>query len=83
MGFGMNRHTWSLIRNCSRVRGGLVEVRWLNNISFLFVLQSFCTYDDYNWDWSLNQLGKACSVIQRDLKVLVMRSPRVFHIGTW
>lgn len=61
MAFGMNRHTWNLIRNCSK---------------------HFCTYDDYNWDWSINQLGKVCSLFQRDLKVMVMKTPRVFHIGT-
>ena len=45
--------------------------------------QHFCSYDDYNWDWSLGQLGKACSDIKKDFKVLVMKTPRVFHIGTW
>lgn len=61
MGFGMDRSTWNLIKNCSKF---------------------FCTYDDYNWDWSLNQLGKACPLFRRDLKVLDMKSPRIFHIGT-
>lgn len=82
MGFGMNRHTWNLIQNCSKVcRAAIV---WAKVTMLLpTFLQHFCTYDDYNWDWSINQLGKACSLFQRDLKVMVMRTPRVFHIGTW
>jgi alpha-1,6-mannosyl-glycoprotein beta-1,2-N-acetylglucosaminyltransferase len=39
----------------------------------------FCSYDDYNWDWSLNSLGQSC--LQRHLKVLVAKAPRIFHIG--
>ena len=87
MGFGMDRGTWNLIRNCSKVSEMNPPEReacvvWC---SFFLIplVQFFCTYDDYNWDWSLNQLGKACPLIRRDLKVLDMKSPRIFHIGTW
>jgi len=41
----------------------------------------FCEYDDYNWDWSLNALAKVC--LERQMKVLVLRAPRILHIGTW
>jgi len=39
----------------------------------------FCTYDDYNWDWSLHHVSVAC--LQKPLRVLTTLAPRVFHIG--
>eukprot|EP00118_Oscarella_pearsei_P016110 m.151087 g.151087 ORF g.151087 m.151087 type:complete len:492 (+) comp38568_c0_seq2:50-1525(+) len=39
----------------------------------------FCTFDDYNWDWTLQSLGRRC--LSRPLSVLTVRSPKVFHIG--
>ncbi len=39
----------------------------------------FCTFDDYNWDWSLNHVSQTC--LPRKLKVIVPQAPRVFHIG--
>lgn len=39
----------------------------------------FCTYDDYNWDWSLQHVSQSC--LQHKFVAMVMRSPRVFHIG--
>ena len=47
----------------------------------LFLLQSFCRFDDYNWDWSLQFTSMSC--IKGRLKVMLMKSPRVFHIGEW
>ena len=44
-------------------------------------VREFCTFDDYNWDWSLCSLSKHC--LQPPLQVLVSGAPRVFHIGTW
>lgn len=41
--------------------------------------QHFCSYDDYNWDWSLQQVSQQC--LKSKLMALVMRGPRVFHIG--
>jgi hypothetical protein len=41
----------------------------------------FCTYDDYNWDWSLQHVSQGC--MTRKLQAVVMRGPRVFHIGEW
>ncbi|CAH1397974.1 unnamed protein product [Nezara viridula] len=41
----------------------------------------FCSYDDYNWDWSLQQVSQQC--LKSKLMALVMRGPRVFHIGEW
>lgn len=39
----------------------------------------FCSYDDYNWDWSLQQLSHLC--MKNKLFAMVVRGPRVFHIG--
>ncbi|XP_073996607.1 alpha-1,6-mannosyl-glycoprotein 2-beta-N-acetylglucosaminyltransferase isoform X1 [Rhodnius prolixus] len=39
----------------------------------------FCSYDDYNWDWSLQQVSQQCLKVK--LTAMVMRGPRVFHIG--
>lgn len=39
----------------------------------------FCTYDDYNWDWTLQYLSGTC--IPNPLKVLVVQGSRVLHTG--
>ncbi|XP_018332311.1 alpha-1,6-mannosyl-glycoprotein 2-beta-N-acetylglucosaminyltransferase isoform X2 [Agrilus planipennis] len=39
----------------------------------------FCKYDDYNWDWSLQQVSQNC--LKHKLHTMVVRAPRVFHIG--
>ncbi|KAL5518054.1 hypothetical protein EMCRGX_G003725 [Ephydatia muelleri] len=59
MGFGMNRHTWNMLKTCAK---------------------EFCTHDDYNWDWTLQSLGYSC--LKRTIKVMVIKAPRVFHIGS-
>ncbi|KAJ6654031.1 hypothetical protein lerEdw1_007540 [Lerista edwardsae] len=41
--------------------------------------EAFCTYDDYNWDWTLQHLTVGC--LPRFWKVLVPEIPRVFHTG--
>ncbi|CAN0401569.1 unnamed protein product [Lampetra fluviatilis] len=41
--------------------------------------QEFCTYDDYNWDWTLQHLTVAC--LPHPLKALVLQAPRVCHTG--
>ncbi|TRY60416.1 hypothetical protein DNTS_007176 [Danionella cerebrum] len=40
---------------------------------------AFCTYDDYNWDWTLQNLSGTC--ISKPLKVLVALGSRVLHTG--
>jgi len=40
----------------------------------------FCTYDDYNWDWSLQKISLSC-VKPNNFKVLVLKGPRIFHVG--
>ncbi|TFK03068.1 guanine nucleotide-binding protein G(t) subunit alpha-2 [Platysternon megacephalum] len=40
---------------------------------------AFCTYDDYNWDWTLQHLTISC--LPKFWKVLVPEIPRVFHTG--
>jgi len=39
----------------------------------------FCTYDDYNWDWSLMRVNMAC--FAERLHVIYAKSPRVLHVG--
>jgi len=39
---------------------------------------SFCQYDDYNWDWSLQHVSLNC--MKEKLQVLMAKGPRVFHI---
>ncbi|XP_025988551.1 alpha-1,6-mannosyl-glycoprotein 2-beta-N-acetylglucosaminyltransferase isoform X2 [Solenopsis invicta] len=51
----------------------------------------FCSYDDYNWDWSLQYIAQTCVPSSRGagivpraesgLITMTMRAPRVFHIG--
>ncbi|XP_056301362.1 alpha-1,6-mannosyl-glycoprotein 2-beta-N-acetylglucosaminyltransferase [Danio aesculapii] len=40
---------------------------------------AFCTYDDYNWDWTLQNLSGTC--ISKPIKVLVALGSRVIHTG--
>ncbi|XP_050420996.1 alpha-1,6-mannosyl-glycoprotein 2-beta-N-acetylglucosaminyltransferase isoform X2 [Adelges cooleyi] len=40
---------------------------------------TFCNYDDYNWDWSLQSVSNNC--LSHEFKTLVLKAPRVFHIG--
>lgn len=40
----------------------------------------FCkSYDEYNWDWSLMKISMSC--LQHPFKSLILRGPRVFHLG--
>lgn len=41
--------------------------------------QMFCSYDDYNWDWSMLQVSMKC--LAAKMRVIVAKSPRVLHIG--
>ncbi|KJE97612.1 hypothetical protein CAOG_07440 [Capsaspora owczarzaki ATCC 30864] len=41
--------------------------------------RDFCTFDDYNWDWSLQYAASTCV---GSLNILVLDHPRVVHIGT-
>ncbi|CAD7084104.1 unnamed protein product [Hermetia illucens] len=41
--------------------------------------EHFCTYDDYNWDWSLQHVSLQC--LHHKLHAMVVKGPRVFHIG--
>merc|ERR1712241_685268 len=41
--------------------------------------KQFCQFDDYNWDWSLQQISQHC--LKEKLQVMMMKGPRVFHIG--
>lgn len=39
----------------------------------------FCKFDDYNWDWSLQHISHHC--LPEKLQVIMVKGPRVFHIG--
>ncbi|XP_071083737.1 alpha-1,6-mannosyl-glycoprotein 2-beta-N-acetylglucosaminyltransferase-like [Haliotis cracherodii] len=41
--------------------------------------QVFCTYDDYNWDWALQETVLKC--MTGSLNILQPSAGRVFHIG--
>ncbi|GAB6024931.1 Alpha-1,6-mannosyl-glycoprotein 2-beta-N-acetylglucosaminyltransferase [Chamberlinius hualienensis] len=41
--------------------------------------EKFCKFDDYNWDWSLQHISANC--LKNKLQVLMVKAPRVFHIG--
>ncbi|XP_033932057.1 alpha-1,6-mannosyl-glycoprotein 2-beta-N-acetylglucosaminyltransferase [Pseudochaenichthys georgianus] len=41
--------------------------------------EEFCTFDDYNWDWTLQHLSGTC--ISKPIKVLVAQGSRVLHTG--
>lgn len=41
----------------------------------------YCTYNDYNWDWTLQAMGRKC--IPGFLTTMVMKGSRVFHVGKW
>ncbi|XP_076242139.1 alpha-1,6-mannosyl-glycoprotein 2-beta-N-acetylglucosaminyltransferase isoform X2 [Calliopsis andreniformis] len=70
MGMAFNRVTWNKLKKCAA---------------------QFCSYDDYNWDWSLQHIAQTClppskgaGVAPRTesgLITMMMRAPRVFHIG--
>ncbi|XP_006563636.2 alpha-1,6-mannosyl-glycoprotein 2-beta-N-acetylglucosaminyltransferase isoform X1 [Apis mellifera] len=70
MGMAFNRVTWNKLRKCAA---------------------QFCSYDDYNWDWSLQHIAQTCLPpskgpgiaprTESGLITMMMRAPRVFHIG--
>jgi alpha-1,6-mannosyl-glycoprotein beta-1,2-N-acetylglucosaminyltransferase len=41
--------------------------------------EKFCTYDDYNWDWSLQFVSQDC--YKEPIRVVAASTARVFHLG--
>jgi alpha-1,6-mannosyl-glycoprotein beta-1,2-N-acetylglucosaminyltransferase len=39
----------------------------------------FCTFDDYNWDWSLLTVSVNC--MKEKMRVITLKAPRVIHVG--
>jgi len=72
MGMAFNRTVWNSFQLCSSL---------------------FCSVDDYNWDWSLFHVAQHClpgllaDPSKKEekflLQALVLKGPRVFHIGEW
>ncbi|XP_066905556.1 alpha-1,6-mannosyl-glycoprotein 2-beta-N-acetylglucosaminyltransferase [Halyomorpha halys] len=67
-----------------------VEVTpWISNLGMAFnrsvwielhkCAKFFCSHDDYNWDWSLQEVSQQC--LKSKLISMVMKSSRVLHIG--
>lgn len=51
---------------------------WLD---ILHCADRFCKYDDFNWDWTLQHISQNC--LRNELYALMVKGPRVFHIGEW
>ena len=45
------------------------------------IMQQFCSFDDYNWDWTMCSLQGSC--YHKTMKVMSLKAPRAYHIGTW
>ena len=75
MGMVLTKKDWLKILNCSNTFCKVLRKH--EKKSKLHELQ----YDDYNWDWSLQQVSNKC--LSRKLQVMMMKGPRVFHIGEW
>lgn len=63
----------------SRHNMGLVFNKSTWNSIMSDCYDAFCTYDDYNWDWSLQHVSLKCNKLP--LKTMVVSAPRVFHVG--
>ena len=50
--------------------------------ALLSCAELFCSFDDYNWDWSLQYLSQT-SCGGHKLRAMLIKAPRVFHIGEW
>lgn len=44
---------------------------------------AFCTYNDYNWDFSMKFVCRKCLDASSKLYQLALHRQRVFHIGQW
>ena len=54
----------------------------LDKVSWSRLVQhskQFCSYDDYNWDWSMKMVSDRH--LDKSLRSLGVASPRVFHVG--
>lgn len=75
MGMAFNRSTWHQVKSCAKYFCSydgetLFEIKFIINVFFTL---------DYNWDWSLQHLSHSC--LKKKLFAMVVRGPRVFHIG--
>jgi len=66
MGMGFTVDAWRSMSTCKSVRdpGKL----------------AFCSFDDYNWDWTIYHLSKI-GCFGQPVKIVQLASPRVFHLG--
>ena len=71
---------WKIVRNVQHECTHLITHKNVRKPIFI-VLQAFCRFDDYNWDWSLQFTSFTC--VPGRLKVMLSKSPRIFHIGEW
>lgn len=66
---------------------------WEDNLGFAFnrttwhkiarCASTFCTYNDYNWDFSLQHVCQKCLEANNKLYQIYLTRARIFHIGVW
>ncbi|MPC13358.1 Alpha-1,6-mannosyl-glycoprotein 2-beta-N-acetylglucosaminyltransferase [Portunus trituberculatus] len=42
--------------------------------------EKFCTFDDYNWDWTMTNVAQTC--LEQRLSMMSLRLSRVLHLGS-
>ncbi|XP_063296111.1 alpha-1,6-mannosyl-glycoprotein 2-beta-N-acetylglucosaminyltransferase [Pelobates fuscus] len=56
-----------------------MAINWDTYQKLIQCTDTFCTYDDYNWDWTLQHLTVTC--LPKFWKVMVSEVPRIYHTG--
>ena len=74
-GMVLNKELWNSFRSCSQVGLSIFVLLYFHFI----ILQMFCEFDDYNWDWSMIQISYKC--FPKKMTAIYTKSPRVLHIG--
>ncbi|VDN57790.1 unnamed protein product [Dracunculus medinensis] len=67
-------HPWFSSKHNMGMAINSVTWQLIKNCSLLF-----CSYDDYNWDWSLLHVSTSC--LPKWLQVIITKAPRVLHVG--
>lgn len=88
----MTLGSYSKTHNFARLGNKVEVIKWFSsrhNMGLVFdrpswsrfikCSESFCIYDDYNWDWSLQHVSQKC--LEKPLKTIAVSVARVFHVG--
>ena len=78
-GLLLTKPFWRLLKKLSNVK--IINLFKLEAIYVIIIIKEFCTYDDYNWDWTLNHI--ASNILDSKLRSYYPVDPRVVHIGEW